>query len=90
MWIILESYVYVHKTACEAILYNTLNYVSYCTGNEYELCLIEQLLENVYSIHLNDEVVRLDTKYIRNWSLTLDIKILVKTVLVVLFRKGSR
>jgi pseudo-rSAM protein len=68
MWIILESYVYVHKTACEAILYNTLNYESYCTGNEYELCLIEQLLENDYSIHLNDEVVRLDDiRNLKKW-----------------------
>lgn len=37
-----------------------------------------------------EEVVRLDTEYIRNWSLMLDIKILVKTVLVVVLRKGSR
>lgn len=37
-----------------------------------------------------DEVVRLDTEYIRNWSPALDIKILVKTVLVVMMRKGSR
>ena len=27
-----------------------------------------------------DEVVRLDTKYIENWSLELDIKIILKTL----------
>ena len=36
-----------------------------------------------------DEVVRLDREYIENWSLLLDIKILLKTVLVVLTRKGA-
>jgi len=36
-----------------------------------------------------EEVVRLDTKYINEWSLGLDIKILLKTVLLVLQRKGS-
>lgn len=36
-----------------------------------------------------EEVVRLDTQYINNWSLGLDIKILFKTVLVVLKREGS-
>lgn len=37
-----------------------------------------------------EEIVKLDKEYIRNWSLTLDIKILFKTVGVVLKRKGSR
>ena len=37
-----------------------------------------------------DEVVRLDLKYIDEWSLALDIKLLMQTVLVVLFRKGSK
>ena len=37
-----------------------------------------------------DEVVRLDLRYIDNWSLGLDIRILIKTVGVVLFRKGAR
>lgn len=37
-----------------------------------------------------EEVVRLDTKYITNWSIGLDIKLLVKTVLVVLKAEGSR
>lgn len=36
-----------------------------------------------------EEVVRLDRKYISEWSLWLDIKILFKTVWVVLKRKGS-
>lgn len=36
-----------------------------------------------------EQVVELDKKYIREWSLGLDIKILIKTVLVVLGRKGS-
>ena len=36
-----------------------------------------------------EEVVRLDNEYIRNWSLSLDIKILFKTILVVFRRKGS-
>ena len=34
-----------------------------------------------------DEVVALDAKYIEQWNITMDIKILWKTVLVVL--KGS-
>ena len=36
-----------------------------------------------------EEVVRLDTKYIQNWSLGLDMKILVQTVLAVVKRKGA-
>lgn len=36
-----------------------------------------------------EEVVRLDTQYITEWSPMLDIKILLKTVAVVLKRKGS-
>jgi lipopolysaccharide/colanic/teichoic acid biosynthesis glycosyltransferase len=36
-----------------------------------------------------DEMVRLDLKYMREWSLWLDIKILLKTPLVVLSRKGG-
>ncbi len=36
-----------------------------------------------------EEVVRLDEEYIANWSLWLDIRILLKTVEVVLTRKGS-
>ncbi len=36
-----------------------------------------------------DEVVKYDLEYIDNWSLGLDIKLLIKTVGVVLFGKGS-
>ena len=37
-----------------------------------------------------EEVVRLDTKYIEEWNIGLDVKILIKTVGVVFGRKGSR
>lgn len=37
-----------------------------------------------------EEVVRLDENYIANWNLWLDIKIILKTVQVVLLRKGSK
>ncbi|MBR4623622.1 MAG: sugar transferase [Clostridia bacterium] len=36
-----------------------------------------------------DEVVKLDREYIENWSLWLDLKILLKTVWVVIARKGA-
>ena len=36
-----------------------------------------------------EEVVRLDTEYINKWSIGLDIKILLQTVITVLKRKGS-
>ena len=36
-----------------------------------------------------EEVVKLDTQYINEWSIGLDIKILLKTVLAVLKRDGS-
>lgn len=37
-----------------------------------------------------DDVVRLDLKYIDEWSLLLDVKIMIQTVVIVLFRKGSK
>ncbi len=37
-----------------------------------------------------EEVVRLDLEYIDNWSIGLDLKILIKTVAVIFFRKGAR
>ena len=36
-----------------------------------------------------EQVVELDKQYIRNWSMGMDLRILVKTVQVVLDRKGS-
>ncbi len=36
-----------------------------------------------------EEVVRLDTEYIKNWSMGLDFRILLKTVKTVLHRDGS-
>ena len=36
-----------------------------------------------------EEIVKLDTQYITNWSFWLDIKILFKTVLVVLTHRGA-
>ena len=37
-----------------------------------------------------EEVIKLDMKYIENWSLRLDIKIIVRTIMVVLKREGSK
>lgn len=37
-----------------------------------------------------EEVVKLDTQYITNWSISLDIKLLLKTILVVLRKEGSK
>ncbi|MGB8452067.1 MAG: sugar transferase [Anaerocolumna sp.] len=37
-----------------------------------------------------EEVVKLDLDYINNWSLVMDIKILLKTMWVVLVNRGSR
>ena len=36
-----------------------------------------------------DEVVKLDREYLENWSISLDIRIILKTVLVVLARRGA-
>lgn len=36
-----------------------------------------------------DEIVNLDTSYIQNWSIVNDIAIILKTVAVVLKRKGA-
>ena len=36
-----------------------------------------------------EEVVRLDKEYIENWDIAMDIKILFKTVMVVLRKDGS-
>ena len=37
-----------------------------------------------------DDVVKLDMEYINNWSVLLDIKIILLTIKVVLFGKGAR
>ncbi len=37
-----------------------------------------------------EEIVKLDSEYIRNWDLGKDIKIILKTIWVVLARKGSQ
>lgn len=37
-----------------------------------------------------EEVVRLDTEYIKNWNIGMDIRIILKTVLVVLMGSGSK
>lgn len=42
------------------------------------------------SIEDFDEVVKLDLKYIDNWTISLDIKILLQTVLVVFTGRGSK
>ena len=36
-----------------------------------------------------EEVVKLDTQYIQNWSLGYDAKIILKTIKVILKREGS-
>jgi lipopolysaccharide/colanic/teichoic acid biosynthesis glycosyltransferase len=36
-----------------------------------------------------DEMVRMDLRYTRDWSLALDLKILIKTIAVVLGRDGA-
>jgi lipopolysaccharide/colanic/teichoic acid biosynthesis glycosyltransferase len=36
-----------------------------------------------------EKIVELDTEYINNWSLLLDIKILIKTVSVVIKKEGA-
>lgn len=37
-----------------------------------------------------EEVVKMDMQYVKNWNIGMDIKILLKTVLVVLTGSGSR
>ena len=36
-----------------------------------------------------DDIVKLDCEYIDNWNLRLDLKIIAKTVWVVLFGRGA-
>ena len=37
-----------------------------------------------------EEIVKLDAKYIENWSLKLDVQLILKTIMVVLKREGSK
>ncbi|MFK7909933.1 MAG: sugar transferase [Akkermansiaceae bacterium] len=37
-----------------------------------------------------EDWVKMDTEYIDNWSLWLDVKLLIMTVPAVLFRKGAK
>ena len=37
-----------------------------------------------------EEIVRLDVEYIDNWSVSLDLKILIKTFLAVFSESGAR
>ena len=37
-----------------------------------------------------EEIVKLDNEYIKKWSISLDIRIIFKTILVVLKRDGSQ
>lgn len=37
-----------------------------------------------------EEIVKMDAEYIENWSLLLDVKLILKTVKVVLFREGAK
>ena len=43
----------------------------------------------MYKITDFEEVVGLDTYYISNWNLSMDIRILLKTVKVVLLGRGA-
>ena len=46
-----------------------------------------QLKDNIEDF---EEVVKLDLEYIDNWSIGLDLKIILKTVGVIFFRKGAK
>jgi lipopolysaccharide/colanic/teichoic acid biosynthesis glycosyltransferase len=37
-----------------------------------------------------DEVVRMDLEYIDNWSVKMDVKLLFKTVGIVVFGRGAK
>ena len=55
----------------------------------YEMLVEKNKVMNLTGITDFEEVVRLDNEYIMNFSISLDIKILIKTVFTVLKRKGS-
>lgn len=57
-------------------------------GKEYrDFRIVQIVLENESN---KDEVVRLDTEYIENWSLGLDISLILKTFVVVFKGSGSK
>jgi len=53
------------------------------------LAQVKGLRGETSDIRLMEERIRYDIEYANNWSLFLDIKILVMTVLVVLFQKSA-
>ena len=53
-------------------------------------CVARQQVSGRSNITDFEEVVRLDTEYIKKWSPGLDIMILFKTVAVVLGKVGSK
>ena len=47
------------------------------------------IIESDIQLEYFEEVVKLDTKYISEWNLGLDLKILCKTIGVVFKKEGS-
>ena len=49
----------------------------------------KEYMKNMHRAHPDDDWIKMDLYYIDNWSLWLDVKILLKTIYVVLLAKGS-